>query len=112
VQPIAATRLWLTLLLGERNQMIKCEMTKKDFKLLRRVRRNKVIVCLDYIFLVTIWMTAFGYYHYLGSLTHDEQLISTSLTAIVALDIIHRKRELRLAALLGDEAETIMDYQS
>ena len=75
-------------------------MTNKDVKLLEKTSKNKMRIYVDYALLIIIWVTAIGYLAHLGGLTIGESLVFTGLTAIIALDIVHRKWELRLLDLL------------
>jgi hypothetical protein len=83
-------------------------MTDKDLKLLKKISRNRIVICIDYILLAIVWLTAIGYYASLGPHKTD-QIIPTALSAVLVFDIVHRKRELYLYNLImggREEVET------
>ena len=74
--------------------------TEKDLKLLKKTGKNRIYTYIDWAFLIMTWLTAIGYLVHLGRLGTAENLVFWGITAMVAIDITHRKWELRLLDLL------------
>ena len=93
--------------------MTEGKLTEKDLKLLKKTRRNRIYIYIDWAFLIMTWLTAIGYLVHLGRLVMAERLVFTGLTAIIVLDIVHRKGELRLLDLLkrnvGDDGTSVKE---
>jgi len=94
-------------------------MTEKDLKLLKKTGKNRIYSYTDWAFLIMTWLTAIGYLVHFGRLETAENLLFWGLTAMVAIDITHRKWELRLLDLFkrsvgndgtsGKETSTVGD---